>query len=195
MNWLDIVLVVVLAWSAFRSFRRGFAREIIGLGAAFLALMLGMWFYGMASVLVLPYVNSQQVANLFGFFLVVAAVLILGALVGWIVSRFIRTIGLSVFDRLLGAAFGLARGLLLAIALLTAFMAFGPHEARDSAPSAVLNSRIAPYVIQASRAFVALAPMDLKQSFQTRYASIQASLKSKLKTGGDADEADERKPQ
>ena len=51
-------------------------------------------------------------------------------------SRFLRTIGLSFFDRLLGAGFGLVRGLLIAIALLTAFMAFGPQvDSKNRYPS------------------------------------------------------------
>src|SRR5580700_324812 len=109
------------------SMRKGFSREIIGLAAALFALVLGMWFYGLAGSFLIPYVSSPRVANLIGFLLVVFAVLICGGLIGWVVSRFLRTIGLSFFDRLLGAAFGFARGVLIAIALLTAFMAFGPQ--------------------------------------------------------------------
>ena len=110
------------------SARKGFSREIIGLAAALLALVLGMWFYGLAGSFLMPYVSSPRVANLIGFLLVViGCAAAAAASLGWIVSRFLRTIGLSFFDRLLGAAFGLVRGLLIAIALLTAFMAFGPQ--------------------------------------------------------------------
>ncbi len=97
-----------------------------------------MWFYGLAGSFLIPYVSSPRVANLIGFLLVVFAVLICGGLLGWIVSRFLRTIGLSFFDRLLGAAFGFARGVLIAIALLTAFMAFGP-QSRIRRPIVVIS--------------------------------------------------------
>src|SRR5579862_8972731 len=97
------------------SARKGFAREVVGLAAAFLALVLGMWFYGLAGSFLIPYVSSARVANLAGFLIVVFAVLIAGGMLGWIVSRFVRTIGLSFFDRLLGAAFGFVRGLLVAV--------------------------------------------------------------------------------
>jgi membrane protein required for colicin V production len=171
-NWLDIVLIVVLAFSTLQSFRKGFSREIIGLAAALFALVLGMWFYGLAGSFVAPWVASARVANLLGFFMVVAAVLIAGAVAGWIVSRFLRTIGLSFFDRMLGAAFGFVRGLLVAIAILTAFTAFGMHAESGSAPAALVHSRIAPYILEASRYFVAIAPMDLKQSFHRQYSRI-----------------------
>lgn len=172
MNWLDFLLIAILLCSVIMSARKGFSREIIGLAAALFALVLGMWFYGLAGSFVLPYVNSPRVANLIGFLVVVLAVLLCGGIIGWIVNRFLRTIGLSFFDRLLGAGFGLVRGLLIAMALLTGFMAFGP----DSVSSPVVHSRIAPWVLGASHAFVAIAPMELKSSFRKQYAQVKSAL-------------------
>jgi membrane protein required for colicin V production len=185
-NWLDYLLIAILVISAIMSARKGFSREIIGLAAAFFALVLGMWFYGLAGSFIAPWVASARIANLIGFLLVVAAVLIAGGILGWIVNRFLRTIGLSFFDRLLGAAFGALRGLLIAMAVLTAFMAFGPSaspsDGPDTASPAVVHSRIAPYVLDASRLVVAVAPMELKSSFQTQYASIKSELKKGLES-------------
>jgi membrane protein required for colicin V production len=188
-NWLDYVLLAIVLVSVLMSVRRGFSREVIGLAASLAALVLGMWFYGLAGSFMIPYVSSPRVANLIGFLLVVIAVLICGGLVGWIVSRFVRTIGLSFFDRLLGAAFGFGRGLLIAVALLTAFMAFGPQvdtksgDAQTAAAASVVNasvvnSRFAPYVLDASHAFVAIAPMELKSSFRRQYEQVKAALEN-----------------
>jgi membrane protein required for colicin V production len=186
-NWLDVVLVVVLAYSTIRSLRKGFSREIVGLAAALAALVLAMWFYGMAGTLIAPYVGSARTANLLGFVMVVVAVLLAGTLIGWIVSRFLRTIGLSFFDRLLGAAFGFVRGLLITIAVLTAVMAFGPRADKNPTPEAVVHSRIAPWVLEASRWFVAIAPMELKQSFRERYSQVKSGLEQYTRTRGDKD--------
>jgi membrane protein required for colicin V production len=176
MNWLDYVFLAILLFSVSMSARKGFSREIIGLTAALSALVLGMWFYGLAGSFLLPYVSSVRVANLAGFLLVVFAVLVLGWMVGWIVNRFLRTIGLSFFDRLLGAAFGFIRGLLIAIALLTGYMAFGPQVDLKTVSASVLNSRIAPYVLDASHLFVAIAPMELKASFLQQYSQVKLLL-------------------
>lgn len=173
MNWLDVVLALVLLISMAMSFRRGFTREIISLASSVFAFVLGMWFYGLAGSFIEPYVGSHRGANLIGFCLVVAGVLILGGLAGWIVSRFLKTIGLSFVDRLLGAAFGLVRGLLVTTALLTAFIAFGPHVDSGVASSAVIHSQIAPYLLEASRYGVAIAPMDLKQRFRKYYTQVK----------------------
>lgn len=178
MNWLDIVLLAILLWSMVMSARKGFSREIVGLAAAIFALVLGMWFYGLAGSFLIPYVSSIRIANLMGFLIVVFAVMILGGIVGWIINRFLRTIGLSFFDRLLGAAFGLVRGMLVAIALLTAYMAFGPEVDSKTVSSSVLHSRFAPYVLDASHLAVAIAPMELKSSFSKQYAQVKSLLVS-----------------
>src|SRR5579863_4337388 len=159
------------------SARKGFSREIIGLVSALLALVLGMWFYGLAGSFLMPYVSSARVADLLGFLLIVSAVLLAGGLLGWIVNRFLRTVGLSFFDRLLGAGFGFARGLLITIALLTAWMAFGPEVDSKTVSESMLHSRIAPYVLEASQLFVTIAPMELKSNFLRQYAQVKSLLK------------------
>jgi membrane protein required for colicin V production len=186
-NWLDVVLIVVLAFSTIQSLRKGFSREVVGLAASLAALVLAMWFYGMAGSFIAPYVGSARTANLLGFVMVIIAVLLLGSLIGWIVSRFLRTVGLSFFDRLLGAAFGFARGLLITIAVLMAVMAFGPRADNNPTPEAVVHSRIAPWVLEASRWFVAIAPMELKQSFRERYSQVKSGLAQYTRTREDKD--------
>ncbi|MDP9054088.1 MAG: CvpA family protein [Acidobacteriota bacterium] len=176
MNWLDWLLILILLFSVVMSARKGFSREIVGLAAAALAIVLGMWFYGLAGSFLIPYVSSTRVANLIGFLLVVFGVMLLGAMAGWVVSRFLRTIGLSFFDRLLGAAFGFVRGLLIAIALLTAYMAFGPQVDAKTVSGSVLHSRFAPYVLEASHLAVAIAPMELRSSFTKQYAALKSRL-------------------
>lgn len=183
MNWLDYILAAFLALSLLMSARKGFAREVIGLAAAFLALVLGMWFYGTAGLLVEPFTGPGRVASMLGFLLIIVAVLTVGALIGWIVKRFLQAVGLSIFDRLLGALFGLARGALIATAVLTAYMAFGSHPEGQDAPAAVVNSKIAPYLLEASRVFVSIAPMDLKSGFRKQYEQVKAATVDRA-TGG-----------
>jgi membrane protein required for colicin V production len=175
-NWLDYALLAILLISTWVSARKGFSREVIGLAAALLGLVLGMWFYGLAGSFLLPYVSSPRIANLLGFLLVIITVMLAGALLGWIVNRFLRTVGLSFFDRLLGAGFGFARGMLIAIALLTAYMAFGPEVDSQTVSESLLHSRIAPYVLDASHVFVTIAPMELKSGFLRQYALVKSVL-------------------
>jgi membrane protein required for colicin V production len=189
LNWVDWLLIVVLALFALGSARRGFSREVIGLAAAVFALVFGMWFYGEVGAFLMRFVSSERTANLLGFLLIVGAVLLAGRLLGLAVRKFFDTVGLSFFDRLLGAAFGFLKGLIVCIALLTGFVAFGPvidtAAGSDSGASrsAVLHSRIAPWVLEASHFAVAMAPMELKSSFLKQYASVKLLLEQGPKSG------------
>ena len=107
MNWLDAVLLLLLAWSMVTAFRKGFTREIIGVISVIVGILAGVWFYGSAARILLPYVSSRAAANFGGFLAVFCGVLLLGALVSYLVRKFLRLTGLSFFDRLLGAGFGL----------------------------------------------------------------------------------------
>jgi len=174
MNWLDVVLLIVLLLSTVSAFQKGFSREVIGIAAAIIGLMCGIWFYGLAGAALLPYVSSPQVANFLGFFIVFITCLVLGAVVSAVVRRFVKTVGLSWFDRLLGAVFGLVRGTLVSVAVITALVAFAPAVAANSAPAAVAESRIAPYVVSGASFLVALAPREMKDGFQIHYTQLKS---------------------
>jgi membrane protein required for colicin V production len=182
MNWLDIVLVILLFLSTVSAAQKGFSREVIGIAAAIIGLFCGIWFYGLAGSFLLPYVSSPQVANFIGFLLVFTACVILGTIVSAVIRRFMKTVGLSWFDRLLGAAFGLVRGTLMGLAVITALVAFAPAVAADSAPKAVAESRIAPYVIAGANFLVAIAPRELKDGFQIHYAQLKSFWEQNKKT-------------
>jgi len=180
MNWLDVVLLILLAGSIVTSFSAGLTREVVGLVSMIAALMLAIWFYGSAGSVLLPYVSTPGVAHFCGFLMVFCVVLILGALVGRLMGRFIKAAGLSFVDRLLGAGFGMVRGLLISIALILALLAFAPGK---SPPNAVVDSRVAPYVIDAARVFASLAPHELKDGFRKSYAQVKTIWRDALRNG------------
>ncbi len=169
MNWLDIALVAILGLSVVGGFVKGSARLVVGTAAAILGLLCGLWFGGTAGVFLVPYVSHQGIANFLGFLLVLFGVLILGALLGKLLSVMLKWVGLSWLDRLLGAVFGLLRGLVFAIALVLALMAFS----RQPPPSSVVQSRLAPYVIDAARLCAQLAPRQVKDAVRDSYEKIR----------------------
>jgi membrane protein required for colicin V production len=180
MNWLDIVLLVIVGASMVTSLKKGLSREIIGLVSVILAILLGVWFYGTAGALFEPHLSSRAAAQFAGFVVVFAGVLLLGAIVSWIVGKFLKVTGLSVFDHVLGAVFGLARGVLIGIALIMGIMAFSTS---GRAPASVVESRMAPYIVDASRLIASLAPHELREGFRKTYAQVKSAWGKTMEDG------------
>jgi membrane protein required for colicin V production len=180
MNWLDVVLVLILAASVVTSFRKGLSREVIGLASVCLALLLGLWFYGWAGGYLSAYFSSRMVANFVGFGIVFCGLLLLGSVVSLIAGKFLRITGLSLFDHALGAGFGIVRGVLISVALVTGIMAF---TGGDRPPPSVVHSRLAPYVVDAARVVAALAPHELKEGFRKTYSLVKSAWEKAAERG------------
>jgi membrane protein required for colicin V production len=172
-NWLDVVLGLIVLASIAGSIRKGLTREIIGLVSTVLALVLAIWFYSSAGLWLQPYVSTKAVANFLGFVLVLVGVLAAGSLVSWLAGKMLKMSGLSIVDRLLGGVFGLVKGLIISVAIVTAIVAFAPGVAEGTAPAAVAESRIAPYVIDAGHVLAAIAPRELKDLFDKHYDAVR----------------------
>jgi membrane protein required for colicin V production len=169
LNWLDFVLILILVISAVCGIAKGFAKLVIGLLAAVAGLLCGLWFYGAAGGFLLPYVSHKGIANFIGFFLIFLGVVLLGALVGKLLGLMLKWAGLSWLDRLMGGVFGLLRGLVFAIALVLALLAFSPNPP----PRSVVQSRLAPYVIDAAHLCANLAPRDVKDRAAQSYEKVK----------------------
>ena len=161
MNWVDYLLLAILGFSVVSGFMAGAARVGVGFIAAFVGIFAGFWCYGIAAAHILDYVNSRALANLIGFFLIFMSVVILGALLGRLLSRLFKWIGLSWFDRMLGAGFGFVRGMLVVIALTTVLLAFAPVPP----PASIVESKVLPYVVDASNVLAAATPHEIKDAF------------------------------
>ncbi len=175
MNALDLGIVLILLLSVAAAARAGFSREVIGMAAVVLAIVCGTWFYASAGNFLLPYVSSPQVAHFAGFLLVFLGILLLGAIAGRIVSRVLKTVGLSWLDRILGAMFGAVRGILICVVLVMALVAFSPGPLGAGPPSSVVGSHLAPYVIGASKMIVSIAPHEMKDGFHSHYDQVRQS--------------------
>ena len=183
MIWLDVLLIVILIASVISSYSKGFAREVIGLVAAITALVCGVWFYSMAGEVVRPWVGSREVANLCGFLMVFVAVIVLGWVVTSVIGMMVKAVGLSWLDRMMGAGFGVVRGVIVSVALITAIVAFAPGSDAKSPPQAVVDSKIAPYIIDTAHELTKAAPKELRDEFSRRYEQVKRIWHDAVKRG------------
>ena len=99
MTWLDMILAGILIVSTAAGFMKGFFRLGIGLAATVLAFLLAGWFYADASAWAIPYTSSKGVANFVGYLIVFFSIMIAGALLGRLMAKLFKWIGLSWLDR------------------------------------------------------------------------------------------------
>jgi membrane protein required for colicin V production len=174
-NWLDMVLGGIILLSALASARKGLSREIIGLAASLLALLCAIWFYRSAGAHLAPYVSSTFAASAGGFIAIFFGVMILGGILSAVVGRLLKTVGLSLVDCLLGAAFGLVRGALFAFGILMLVLAMAAGARAGDPPEAVVQSRLAPYLIELSHLVARVAPETVKESFEQKYERVKSA--------------------
>jgi membrane protein required for colicin V production len=114
MDGADHIFAIILLLSGVVGYFRGFIRESIAL----LTWLVGLWVAWHFAYLVNPWLGGALaepgVREWMGRAIVLLIVLLAGSLIGSVVSHFVRrAVGLAAMDRLLGAVFGLVRGVVI----------------------------------------------------------------------------------
>ena len=117
MSVLDLAAIGVIVGSVGWGIWRGFTREIMSLAGWVLAFLAANSVAAPLGEMLPASIASPEVRVLIAFVAVFVLVLIAAALVGMAVSKFLKAAGLSGVDRTLGGLFGLARGVVILLAL------------------------------------------------------------------------------
>ena len=160
MSLLDLLLTLIVGGSIVFGFLAGFARAGVSFLAAILGVLFGFWFYGIPADFIHRYVGSQTFSNIAGFLVVFFVCVLMGALIGKLLAKLLKWTGLSWLDRMMGAGFGLVRGVVAAVAFVSILLAFTPRPI----PNWMTGSLLLPYAIDASNMVATLAPRALKNS-------------------------------
>jgi membrane protein required for colicin V production len=128
MSAFDLIVIGIVGLSTVFAFWRGLIRVVMSLVALIAAVLAAIQF-SPAVATMLPALGDPVTRYLAAFALIFIVVALVGALLGWVLSRAIRAIGLGFVDRLLGAVFGVARGVLIVvIAVLLAGLTTLPRQ-------------------------------------------------------------------
>jgi membrane protein required for colicin V production len=162
LNALDWLLIALLAYSVVRAFLRGILIESLTLGGLIAAIYLAAWnYHSLAAIIERVTSNFSHVPavvwSIVAYLTIALGVMLLVGLVAKALRQGAHAVGLGFFDRLLGAAFGLARGWLLGVAFLLPVAAFLPQS------SLISNSRLTPYFLAGVHAVSFGVPSDLQQ--------------------------------
>ena len=124
-GWIDAALLGAIVLSALVGLFRGLTFELLSLAGWFAAWFAALWF-GPVLAAYLPIGETGSTLNrVAGFASAFVVVLLVWGLAARAVARLVRATPLRPIDRLLGAVFGLARGVLVLLAL-AAVLAYTP---------------------------------------------------------------------
>ena len=126
MNYLDIVIAIILFFFGFKGFRKGFIIEVVTL------LAFGVGIYGAMHFSDFTASHLQEVIeidpkhlNTAAFILTFVILVVLVHIVGRLVTQAIKAMNLNIFNKVGGALFGLAKGVLLCSLMMMVLTNFG----------------------------------------------------------------------
>jgi membrane protein required for colicin V production len=150
MDWVSVVLLAGIGLLTWRAYANGFVRESVSLAAVVLAIPIAGIFYDDLYPKVHPIVDSEALARLISFLAIFFAVVIGGQVGSYLMRGVARALNLGSVDRVAGAAFGFAKGVVASQAILLAFVAFPKpdlHDDIDRSPVARALLDAAPSVL------------------------------------------------
>lgn len=158
---IDVCFVAILVISGILAYIRGFVREVLSVAAWVGAAFVTLYGYPHLQPIARAHIDNRMVADFATGALLFVGSLIIFSVVASVLSRSVRESAASGFDRSLGFAFGVLRGIVL-ISLL--YLSAAWFWDRDKLPSAVLEARTYPLIDGSAQILLALVPDDARQS-------------------------------
>jgi membrane protein required for colicin V production len=156
MNILDLLFITILFFSLFFGIFRGLVREVLSLLFLVAALVSAFFYYKETGLLLSNLIRNRDLADFAGFLLVLILVAGVGFLLARLLSKYLVVGPLKGIDRLLGAVFGLLRGMLLSGLVIYSFLAFPLNR------ELLIRSQLAPFLTKVIVAGIHVLPPSLR---------------------------------
>ena len=142
MNWLDIVIIALIAIPTFIGLSSGMIKAILSLAGVIVGVILAGQYHAALGEQ-LTFISQPNVANIVGFAIILVGVMIVAAVIASLLKWIVSIVMLGWVNRLGGAVFGFLLGTIFCSALLAIWAKFlgvsGPIA--DSALAILLLDR------------------------------------------------------
>jgi membrane protein required for colicin V production len=159
MTPVDWLILAVILLNVILAAMQGFFAEAFSMAGLVVGYIVAAWQYPRLAEWLMSFLKSELLAEILSFLIIFFAILILFSVAGRVVKKLMKEVGLSAFDRFLGALLGLLKGALLVSVILMGLTAFTPTS------SLLEKSELAPYFLVAGRAAIWVAPSALRARF------------------------------
>ena len=119
MNYLDIIMILPVLWLAFKGLKKGLVKEIASLAALFLGIWLASSFSNfLADMLMENTKINESYIPIIAFATIFIIVVILVHMLSAAMDKLVNAIALQSVNKIGGAAFGVAKAVLILGALI-----------------------------------------------------------------------------
>lgn len=155
MNWVDLVVVAVVAISALLAFLRGFVREVLGIAAWVGAALFAAYTVDLVRDRFHTWLGGAELGDPAAWAAMFLIALVFLSVVTGMLGSLVHSAGLGGVDRTVGVLYGLARGAAL---LIAAYLIVGFFIPPERWPQPVRQARLLPYVYQGADLAAGLVP-------------------------------------
>ena len=158
MTWLDYAAIGVFAASLFVGAWRGLVREVLSILGWVIAFLAANLLAGPLGPLMPQAIPSPELRVAAAYVAIFVGSLVVTTLLALLISKIVKATGLGGVDRMLGALFGAARGVLIVMAaVLLAGLTSAPKQSfwRDAASG--------PLLVRAAQALKPLLPQTFSE--------------------------------
>ena len=128
MTWADWIILALLAATTVGGIAQGFFRTACSLIGLIFGLTLASWNYARVGSIFMQMVKVEALANAIGFIVIAVVVMMIANVVGGLLTKTFRWLGLGCLDSLVGALLGFAQGAVLVMICILATVAFFPGQ-------------------------------------------------------------------
>lgn len=159
MTALDWLILLIVAASVVLALSQGIIIELFSLGGAVVGLVGAAWCYPWLTPLFQIFIKLTALAQLLSFLTIFFVLFGAMGVAGRMLSRAAKETGMRWADRLMGAAFGLVRGIVVAAVVVLAFALFYPDS------RTVTGSAFGRHLLGVARVASWLAPAEVRERF------------------------------
>ena len=167
-------MIIIVGFCLIRGIFRGLIKEISSIVGVLAGYYAAYTYYGYPAKLLSKWLSDAGYINLLSFFIIFCLVFLTISILGVIIKYLLSISFLGWIDRICGAVFGLAKGILIAAILLLALTAFLPKGA-----PVVKKSFLAPHVSLISETMAKVVPKQMKHEFKVKLKELQTIWKTK----------------
>ncbi|MFH1650783.1 MAG: CvpA family protein [Chloroflexota bacterium] len=150
MNWLDIIIIVIIAIPTVVGLKMGIIKALLSLAGVILGVILAGRFYSQLAG-ELTFITEENLAKIVAFAIIFLGIMIIAGVAAGILSKIVSMMLLGWVNHLGGAAFGFLLGGIFCGALLAIWAKF-------LGTGAIIDSSLAPILLDKFPSVLSLLP-------------------------------------